>query len=137
VCSLLAARGRPCAKPAPPFDCLLELPGHLPIFVIVDAVDEYPITAGTICSGVEDVVGSNHLNLFICITCRPEQDIQAILNPLTPTSRRIFPHEEAGQREDIDNYVRSFIYGDRAMRRWRTDDKELVINTPLGRADGL
>jgi hypothetical protein len=122
---------------------MLELPGQLPIFVIMDAIDECPSTTGTpssrekVLDFVEDLVGSNHPNLFICITSRPEQDIQNVLSPLTPASRRISLHEEAGQREDINKYVRSFIYRDRAMRRWRTDDKELVIKTLSERANGM
>jgi len=32
---------------------------------------------------------SNHPNLFMCITSRPEQDIQAVLNPLTSASSRV------------------------------------------------
>jgi hypothetical protein len=99
----------------------------------VDTLDECPNTIGTpsareeVLDFVEDLVGSNHLNLFFCVTSRPEQDIQTILNPLTPASRRVSLHEEGGQREDIDSYIRSFVLKDRAMRRWR-GDRELVTN---------
>jgi hypothetical protein len=122
---------------------MLELPGQLPIFVVMDAIDECPITIGTpsarekVLKFVEDLVQSNHSNLFVCITSRPEQDIKTVLNPLTPASRRVSLHEEVGQREDIDHYVRSFVHGDREMRRWRTDDKELVIKTLSERAHGM
>ena len=122
---------------------MLELPGQVPIFVILDALDECPGTTGTpsarekVLNFVEDLVGSNHSNLFICITSRPEQEIQTVLDPLTCTGRRVSLHEERGQKQDINNYVRSFVYGDRTMRRWREEDKELVINTLSGRADGM
>jgi hypothetical protein len=122
---------------------MLELPGQAPIFIIVDAVDECPNTAGTpsarkkVLDVVEDLVRSHHPNLFLCITSRLEQDIQAILSPLTPASRRVSLHEEGGQREDITNYVRSFVYTDRATQRWREEDKVLVINTLLERAGGV
>ena len=122
---------------------MLELPGQLPTFIIMDAIDECPITTGTpsarerVLDFVEDLVGSNHPNLLICITSRPEQDIQSVLNPLTPESRRVSLHEEAGQREDINNYVRSFAHGDKVMQRWRIDDKDLVINTLSDRANGM
>jgi hypothetical protein len=46
-------------------------------------------------------------------------------------------HEEIGQREDICHYVRSFVYTDRAMRRWKEEDKELVIKTLSERASGM
>ena len=80
---------------------------------------------------------SNHPNLFLCITSRPEQDITATLNPLASPSRRVSLHEEVGQREDINNYIRSFIQSDRAMRTWRTEDKELVINVLSEQANGM
>jgi hypothetical protein len=122
---------------------MLELPGQLPIFIIVDALDECLNTTGTpstreeVLDFVEDLVRSNHSNLFICITSRPEQDIQTVLIPLTSASRRVSLHEECGQREDIDSYIRSFVLKDRAMRRWREEDRELVITTLSQRADGM
>ena len=122
---------------------MLELPGQLPIFIIVDALDECPNTSGTpsareeMLDFLEGLVGSNHSNLFICVTSRPEQDIKAVLNPLTSTSRRVSLHEQGGQREDIDGYIRSFVLKDRAMRRWREEDRELVITTLSQRANGM
>lgn len=122
---------------------MLELPGHVPIFVIMDALDECLNTTGTpsprekVLDFVEDLVRSNHSNLFICVTSRPEQDIQNVLNPLTNASFRVSLHEERGQWEDINDYVRSFVHQDRAMRRWREEDKELVIRTLSDRANGM
>ena len=122
---------------------MVELPGRLPIFIIVDALDECPNTTGTpsardeVLDFVEDLVASNHSNLFLCITSRPEQDIQTVLNPLTSVSCRVALHDECGQKEDIHNFIRSFVSTDRAMRRWREEDKELVINTLSERAGGM
>jgi hypothetical protein len=122
---------------------MLELPGQVPIYIIVDAVDECPNTAGTpsprekVLQFLEDLVGWKFSNLHICVTSRPEHDIQAILNPLATGPRRVSLHEEGGQREDIISYVRSFVLKDRSMRRWRAEDKELVISTLSERADGM
>ena len=122
---------------------MLDLPGQIPAFIIIDALDECPNNTGTpsarerVLNFVEDLVQSKHSNLFICITSRPEQDINAALNPLTPPSRRVSLHEEGGQREDINSYVLSFVQSDRAMRRWRTEDKELVIRVLSERAQGM
>ena len=122
---------------------MLELPGQVPIFIIVDALDECPNTSGTpsareeVLDFVEDLVGSKHSNLFICVTSRPEHDIQAVLSPLTSTSRCVSLHDESGQRDDIDGYIRSFVLKDRTMRRWREEDRELVITTLSQRADGM
>ena len=122
---------------------MLDLPGQDPVYIIVDALDECPNNTETpsarekVLDFVEDLVESNHPNLFICITSRPEQDITTILNPLTPPSHRVSLHEEVGQRRDINNYVRSFVQRDRAMRKWREEDKELVINVLSERANGM
>jgi len=45
-------------------------------------------------------------------------------------------HEEGGQREDINNYIRFFVQNTDPMRKWRDEDKELVINALSKRADG-
>lgn len=121
---------------------MLDLPGQLPTYIIIDALDECSSSTGTpsarekVLNFVEDLV-SSHPNLFICITSRPEQDITTILNPLAAPSRCVSLHEEVGQREDINDYIRSFIQSDRAIRRWKTEDKELVINVLSEQANGM
>jgi hypothetical protein len=120
---------------------VVELSGQ-PIFIITDALDECPITTETpsareVLNFVEDFIKSNHSNLFICTTSRPEQDIQAVLNPLTSASRRVSLQEEAGQRGDSMGYVHSFVHADRAMRRWREEDKKLVMDTLRERCDEM
>lgn len=118
------------------------LAGQIPIFIFSDALDECPNTTGTpsarekVLDFVEDLVRS-HPNLFMCITSRPEQDIQTVLNPLTSVSFRVSLHEESGQREDINNYVRAFVRSDKAMRKWREKDRELVIRMLSERAGGM
>jgi len=122
---------------------MLELPRQLPIFIILDALDECPNTIETpsarekVLDFLDDLVGSEHANLFICVTSRPEQDIQSVFNSLTSPSRRVSLHDEAGQREDINSYIRSFVQTDRAMQRWKEEDRELVINTLSERANGM
>jgi hypothetical protein len=122
---------------------MIDLPGQVPIYVIVDALDECSNNTGTpsarekVLSFMRGLIRSNCSNLFVCITSRPEQDINNILNPLTLPSNRVSLHEEVGQRQDIDCYVRSFVQNDATMRRWRAEDKELVIKVLSERADGM
>jgi hypothetical protein len=122
---------------------MLDLPSQIPTYIIIDALDECPNNTGTpsarekVLKFIEDLVESKHSNLFICITSRPEQDINTALNPLTPPSRRVSLHEEGGQMEDINSFVRSFVMKDRTMRRWRAEDKELVIRELSERAQGM
>ena len=122
---------------------MIDLPEQIPIYLIFDALDECPNDSGTpsarekVLNFVRDLFQSNRPNLFVCITSRPEQDISAALNPLTSTSNRVSLHDEGGQRQDINSYVRSFVQTDAEMRRWRPEDKELVVNVLSERADGM
>jgi hypothetical protein len=48
-------------------------------------------------------------------------------------------HDQSGQKEDIVEYVKSVVYSNSEpiMRRWRTEEKELVIEVLSERADGM
>ena len=122
---------------------MLDLPGQVPTYIIIDALDECPNDTGTpsarerVLNFFEDLVQSKHSNLSICITSRLEQDINTALNPLTSPSRRVSLHEEGGQMEDINSFVRSFVMNERTMRRWREEDKQLVIRVLSERAQGM
>jgi hypothetical protein len=124
--------------------CLTEmvsLPVQGPIYLIVDALDECPNSSGLPTSREEvldlinNLVGLRLPNLHICVTSRPEIDIQTILEPLT--TLRVSLHNQTGQKEDIVNYVRSVVQSDKMMRRWREEDRNLVIETLSERADGM
>jgi len=122
---------------------MIDLSGQVPIYLIIGALDECPSDTGTpsarekVLNFVWDLFRSSHPNLFVCITSRPEQDINATLNSLTTPSHHVSLHEEDGQRQDINNYVSTFVQTDVAMRRWRAEDKELVVNTLSERANGM
>ena len=119
---------------------LLGLPGQPPIYLIIDALDECPNTSlpsqrGQVLLLLEDLVDSNLPNLRICVTSRPETDIKPILEPLT--FRSVSLHDESGQKEDIENYIKSIINTDRRMQRWSLVHKRLVIDVLTERADGM
>jgi hypothetical protein len=122
---------------------MLELPGQVPIYIIVDALDECPDTTDSlspcqkVLDFVNDLMRQRHSSLYICITSCPEQDIQAILNPLTPALHRVSLHKEVGKKEDIDNYICSFVHSNKIIWSWRDKDKELIVNTLLERAGGM
>ena len=119
---------------------LLNTPGQAPVYLIVDALDECPNTSlpsdrDQVLTFLEDLVDSRFPNLRICVTSRPETDIKPILEPLT--FRSVSLHEESGQKEDIENYIKSIVYTDRRMRRWTPMCKQLVIDVLTERADGM
>jgi hypothetical protein len=120
---------------------MLALEALGPTFIIMDALDECPITSTIpspreeVLDFVDELVGLRLPNVHICVTSRPEHDIQTVLKDLTP--RAVSLHDESGQQEDIVNYITSFVLSDRKVRRWRREDKDLVIKTLSEKADGM
>ena len=120
---------------------VLSLLDQEPVFLIVDALDECPDNTGMPSSReqvldlVKHLVGLCQNNLHICVTSRPEVDIMTTLEPLT--SLCVSLHEQTGQKKDIIKYVSSVVHSDTKMRRWREEDKGLVIETLSERADGM
>jgi hypothetical protein len=122
---------------------MLSLPGQRPTYLIIDALDECSDTTGIPSSRkrvlllVKGLVDLRLPNLHICVTSRPEIDIRDTLEPLS--AHPVSLHNQTGQKKDIADYVRSVVYSETEpiMRRWRTEDKELVIETLSERADGM
>ena len=82
-----------------------------------------------------DLVRLRLQNLHICVTSRPEVDIQTKLKPLAVNA--ISLHDENRQKIVIANYVNSVVSSDEHMRKWRDEDKKLVVDELSGRADGM
>jgi hypothetical protein len=120
---------------------MIRTSAQTPIYLIFDALDECPNTTGMptsrdkVLTLIEKLANSNPPNLHLCITSRPEVDIVASLEPLT--SNRISLHDESGQKKDIVDYVNSVVHLDKNMRRWREEDKNVVIDVLSDKADGM
>ena len=120
---------------------MVALEGQGPTYIILDALDECPVTSSIpspreeVLELVEDLVGLRLPELHICVTSRPEPDIQIALESLT--ERHVSLHDERGQMGDIANYVSFSVRSDRRMGRWREEDKGLVIKTLSEKADGM
>jgi hypothetical protein len=120
---------------------MLSLPGQGPIYIVVDGLDECPNLSGTpsardeVLELIEDLVDLKLSNVHLCVASRPEMDIRLALEPLT--SLKISLHDESGQKEDIIEYIKLVVRLDRSMRRWKDEDKQLVIDTLSDRADGM
>ena len=122
---------------------MLTLPDQLPIYLIMDALDESPNTSGIpsarerVLQLLKELVDLRLPSLHICVTSRPEADIQKGIVPLT--SLRVSLHDQSGQKGDIADYVRSVVYSnsEAIIRRWKIEDKDLVIEVLSERADGM
>jgi hypothetical protein len=122
---------------------MLTLPDQRPIYLIMDALDESPNISGIptarekLLELLKELVGLCLPDLHICVTSRPEIDIRYAIVSLT--SLRVSLHDETGQKKDIADYVRSVVYSNTEpiIRRWKKEDKDLVIETLSERADGM
>ena len=125
------AKRSDCPSDAALVSCLeglLKLLGRTPVYLIVDALDEFSTTSDTparekVIRLVKQLATSKYPNLRICVTSRPEPDLGVVLGPLS--SRSIPLHDESGQKEDINNYITSTVYmdpkcehGELATRNW-------------------
>jgi hypothetical protein len=121
---------------------LLNLSGPPPVYLIIDGLDECPSTPSSLSSPreevlslLEDLVEAQLPNLWICVTSRPEDDIRTILKPLA--FRRVSLHDERGQQEDIEKYIKSVISTNKNTTDWSSEQKRLVTDTLIKRADGM
>ena len=120
---------------------LLKLPGLAPVYLIVDALDECPNASGVqsprseVLDLLEGLIKSHLPNLRICVTSRPETDIKDALDRLIP--RYVSLHDERGQREDIEAYIKSVINTSPKTKRWKAEDKQLVIDSLTEKGDGM
>ena len=120
---------------------MLSLPGQAPIYIVLDALDECPnfpgrlSARGEVLGLIEELVALKLPNVHLCVASRPEMDIRMVLEPLT--SLKISLHDESGQKEDIIKYIKSVVHSDGSMRRWKEEDRQLVVDTLSDRADGM
>src|SRR6201996_1254934 len=122
---------------------MLTVPDQLPIYIILDAVDECPNSYGIpspreqVLTLIKELMDLHLPYLHICATSRPEFDIRATLGPLAAHSVSL--HDQSGQKKDIVDYIKSVVFSDSEtmMKKWREDDKRMVVDSLSERADGM
>ena len=120
---------------------MLLLPIQGSVYLIIDALDECSNSSGMptpreeVLDFIQDLVDLQLPNLHLCVTSRPEIDVRTTLEPLA--SLRVSLHNQSGQMKDIVDYVSSVVSLDKKLRRWRDEDKTLIITTLSERANGM
>ena len=113
--------------------------GHT--FIILDAVDECPVTSSIpspreeVLELVDELVSLHLPNVHICVMSRPEHDIRVVLECLAEHSVTL--HDGSGRREDITDFVTSFVHSNQRIKKWRDEDKNLVVKILSEKADGM
>ena len=143
---LLHQRGSKQPSDSALLQCLekmLRVPRKVPIYLIIDALDECPYHSGVqsprekVLRLLEKLIGFHLPDLRLCVASRTEVDIRNVLEPLTPTCNRISLHDEDGQRKDMADYVSFVVYSDPKTMRWREEDKKAVIRILSAKNGGV
>jgi len=146
ITSLYSTNGNGTRQPSEDalMECLkgmLKLPEQGDLYVVVDALDEcsnssgYPTPREQVLKIIQELVGLCLSHVHFCITSRPEVDIRDALEALAV--HNVSLHEQAGQNQDISDYIESVVSSDLNMRRWREEDRQLVTTTLMKRARGM
>ena len=120
---------------------MLTITGQVPIYLVIDALDECPNDTGIppsrekVLQLVKNLIEVHYPNLRLCITSRPEFDIRATLDSLA--TQQVSLHDEKGQKQDIIDYVTSVLHSDSKMKKWRDMDKNMVVKKLSEKADGM
>jgi hypothetical protein len=120
---------------------MLKLPGQGSLYLVIDALDECPNSSGCptqreqVLNIMQELIDLQLPQVHFCITGRPEIDIRDVLEPLAVHNVPL--HEQAGQSQDIVAYINHFVRSDPKVRRWREEDKQLVIETLRKKAGGM
>jgi hypothetical protein len=115
--------------------------GQAPVHIVIDALDECSNTFGIpskreiVLSALKNLFDLRYQSLRICITSRPESDIKEALTPFA--SQLLSLHDQDGQREDIKCYIISVVDRVATKKKWRPEDRQLVIDTLSNEADGM
>jgi len=120
---------------------MLRVPGQGALYLIIDALDEcpnspgYPTSRERVLDALQALIGLQLPHVHFGITSRPEIDIRTVLEPLATHNMAL--HDQAGQNQDIMDYIGHFVRFDPRVCRWREEDKKLVIETLTKKAAGM
>jgi hypothetical protein len=120
---------------------MLKLPDQVPIYIILDALDEcsntdkIPSARMRVLDLLKCLVNLRLSNLHVCVTSCLEHDIQTALE----TFRTISIQEQKGQREDINKYICDMVNAnsDTLMGGWDIETKNMVVEVLSKKADGM
>ena len=120
---------------------ILALQGQAPIYIVIDALDECPNSSGVrtqrqeVLEILKELINLRLPHLYLCVTSRPEVDIQRVFDPLNPYNVSL--HDQAGQIRDLAEYVKSVVGSDATMQNWPVEVKKLVIDTLAKKGGGM
>ena len=121
---------------------ILKLSGQGEIYIVVDALDECPKVSGIlmpreqVLAIIKELFDLRLPHVHFCITSRLEVDIRYAFEGLSAL-REVALHEQAGQIQDIFDYIEYVVSSDSWMQRWREEDRHLVVKTLTEKGGGM
>jgi hypothetical protein len=125
-------------------DCLknmLKFPEQGEIYIVLDALDEcsnvsgFPTPRKQVLMIIEEIINLRLPHVHFCVTSRLEADIRYVLQALAV--HEVAVHEQTGQNQDIFDYIEYVVSSDLRMRRWREEDRRLVVKTLTEKGGGM
>jgi len=119
---------------------MLRLPGQGPVYLIIDGLDKCPKYAPPTARGhvlliMQELIELRLPHVHFCITSRLEIDIRDVLGPLA--IHNVPLHEQAGQNQDIADFIKAIVCSNPRMKRWQAEVKNLVIRTLTAKSGGM
>ena len=100
--------------------------GTLPVYIIVDGLDECPDSSGLASPRTEVLNIIRELvdispRVRLCVASRPEMGIRHVLEPLTRYTVSL--DKQNGQHKDIADYIKFVVHSDPTTRKWPEEEK--------------
>ncbi|CAG8972685.1 hypothetical protein HYALB_00010848 [Hymenoscyphus albidus] len=116
---------------------LLELPISTEVFLVLDALDEFPndkAERDQVCETLIQIKEWGLQKLHTIITSRPEDDLKKSMTPLT-TSPPI-SIEDSVVKSDIQKFVKASLAQSK-LKQWPVDVRDEIEDTLVNGADGM
>ena len=119
---------------------MLTLPKQPPVYIILDALDECPVSGipsprEYVLRLIKELVDLQIHNLRICATSRPDVYINADLE--RPSFHHVWIDTRREHANDIAIYIRSICESDSIMKHWEYDCRERVVDTLIRKNNGM
>ena len=120
---------------------ILNLPEQGEIYIVVDALDECPKFSRSptprkkVLTIIKELIDLRLPHVHFCITSSLEVDIRYVLEGLA-VLHEVALHEQAGQNQDIFDYIEYLVSSDAWTWRYR-EDRHLIVEALTEKGGGM
>ncbi|KAJ4286967.1 hypothetical protein N0V90_012847 [Kalmusia sp. IMI 367209] len=113
------------------------------VWIVLDALDECQTRVGPsreeLLEWIGEILSSEHMNVHLVVTSRPEHDIQEELNNVAERRGKIIPIQSDLVEDDICKYIRVHVNEGKGLKRWqsRPDIQDKIRTSLMQKANGI